>query len=86
MRHDRDNTDEGSLYGLYVVGKDTEGEIEISSSTFMNLEWFLFQRGESPEFLNCSKIKFRVAAIPHLIPFSPVSEENKDKHRRFFSE
>lgn len=86
MRHDRDNTDEESLYGLYVVGKDTEGEIEISSSTFMNLKWFLFQMGKSPEYVNCSDIKFKVAAIPHLIPFSPVSEENKDKYHRFFSE
>lgn len=85
MRHDRDNTDEESLYGLYVVGKDIEGEIEISSYTFMNLEWFLFQRGESPEFVNCSEIKFRVAAIPHLIPFSPVDEDDKVKFQRFFA-
>lgn len=86
MRHDRDNTDEESLYGLYVIGKDTEGEIEISSSTSMNLKWLLFQMGKSPEFVNCSDIKFRIAAIPHLIPFSPVSEENKDKYHRFFGE
>lgn len=86
MRHDRDNTDEESLYGLYVIGKDTEGEIEISSSTFMNLKWLLFQMGKSPEYVNCSDIKFKVAAIPHLIPFSPVSEENKDKYHRFFRE
>lgn len=86
MRHDRDNTDEESLYGLYVIGKVTEGEIEISSSTFMDLERLLFQMGKSPEFINCSDIKFRVAAIPHLVPFSPVSEENKDKYHRFFKE
>lgn len=84
MRHDRENTDEDRLYGLYVIGKDTEGEIEISSHTFTELEWFLFQRGKSPEFLNCSDIKFRVAAIPHLTPFSPVNEENRVKYQRFF--
>ena len=38
MHHDRDNTDDESLYGLYVIGKDTEGVIEISSSIFMDLE------------------------------------------------
>lgn len=86
MRHDRNNTDEESLYGLYVIGKDTEGELEISSSTFMNLKRLLFQMGKSPEHVNCSDIKFKVAAIPHLIPFCPVSEENKDKYQRFFRE
>ncbi len=84
MRHDRGNMDEDSLYGLYVVGKDTEGEIEISSSTFFDLKWFLFQMGKSPEFVNCSDIKFRVAAKPNLIPFSPVNEENRVKYQRFF--
>ena len=42
--------------------------------------------GKSPEYVNCSDIKYKVAAIPHLIPFSPVSEENKDKYHRFFRE
>lgn len=86
MRHDRDVTDDESLYGIYVIGKETEGEIEISYHDYFSLERLIFQMGKSPEFLNCTSIKFRVAAIPHLIPFSPVSEENKDKHHRFFND
>lgn len=84
MRHDRDVTDDDSLYGIYVIGKETEGELEISYSDYYNLEWLIFQMGKSPEFLNCTSIKFRVAAVPHLIPFSPVNDENKVKYQRFF--
>lgn len=85
MRHDQDVTDDDSLYGIYVIGKETEGELEISYSDYLNLERLIFQMGKTPEFLNCTSIKFRVAAVPHLIPFSPVSEENKDKYHRFFA-
>jgi hypothetical protein len=86
MRHDRDVSDDEPLYGIYVIGKETEGEIEIAYHNYFSLERLIFQMGKSPEFLNCTSIKFRVAAIPHLIPFSPVSEENKDKHHRFFND
>ena len=84
MRHDLDVTDDASLYGIYVIGKDTEGEIEISYHDYFSLERLIFQMGKSPEFLNCTSIKFRVAALPNLIPFSPVSEENRIKYQRFF--
>lgn len=84
MRHDRDVTDDDSLYGIYVIGKETEGELEISYSDYYNLEWLIFQMGKTPEFLNCTSIKFRVAAVPHFIPFSPVSEENRAKFQKFF--
>ena len=84
MRHDKDNSDEESLYGIYVIGKDTEGELEISNHTFLELEWFLFQWGKSPEFLNCSDIRYRVASVPHIIPFFPVNEEKRVKYQRFF--
>ena len=86
MRHDREDSDDDPLYGIYVVGKESEGEIEISDSDYFNLEWLIFQMGKSPEFLNCTSIKCRVAAVPHLIPFSPVSEENRVKCQRFFGE
>lgn len=84
MRHDRDVTDDESLYGIYVIGKETEGELEISYSDYFNLERLIFQMGKSPEFLNCTSIKLRVATVPHLIPFSSVSEENRVKCQRFF--
>ena len=84
MRHDRDVTDDDSLYGIYVIGKETEGELEISYSDYYNLEWLIFQMGKTPELLNCTSIKFRVAAVPHFIPFSPVSEENRAKFQKFF--
>ena len=84
MRHDRDVTDDASLYGIYVIGKETEGEIEITYHDYFSLERLIFQMGKSPEFLNCTSIKFRVAALPNLIPLSPVSEENRIKYQRFF--
>ena len=84
MRHDRDVSDDEPLYGIYVIGKETEGEIEISYHDYFSLERLIFQMGKSPEFLNCTSIKFRVAAIQHLIPFSPVSEENRVNFHRFF--
>lgn len=84
MRHDRDVTDDESLYGIYVIGKETEGEIEISYHDYISLERLIFQMGKSPEFLNCTSIKFQIAAVPHLIPFSPVSEENRAIFQRFF--
>lgn len=86
MRHDRDVTDDESLYGIYVIGKETEGEIEISYHDYFSLERLIFQMGKSPEFLNCTSIKFRVAAVPHLIPFCSVSDENKVKYQRFFGD
>ena len=85
MRHDKENNDDESLYGLYVVGKDTEGEIEISYDDYFSLERLIFQMGQSPEFLNCTTIKFRVSSIAHLIPFSPIHDENRDEYRRFFA-
>ena len=84
MRHDRDITEEQSLYGLYVVGKDTEGEIEISEFDSFHLERLLFQTDKIPEFLNCTNIKFRVAAVPNLIPFVPTSEKHIVQYERFF--
>lgn len=84
MRHDQDVSDNESLYGIYVIGKETEGEIEISYHDYFCLERLIFQMGKSPEFLNCTSIKFRVAALPHLIPFSSVSEENRIECQRFF--
>lgn len=84
MRHDRDNDSEG-LYGLYVIGKDSEGEIEISSCSYMELQRFLLQMGRLPEFKNCSDIKYLIADVPHLIPFSPINEENRAKYQRFFT-
>ena len=86
MRHDRDVAGDESLYGIYVIGKETEGELEISYSDYYNLEWLIFQMGKTPKFLNCTSIKFRVAAVPHFIPFSPVSEENRAKCQRFLGE
>ena len=35
MRHDRDVTDDDSLYGIYVIGNETEGELEISYSDYL---------------------------------------------------
>lgn len=84
MRHDRDDTDDEPLYGIYVIGKDTEGELEISYSDYLDLERLIFQMGKSPEFLNCTSIKFRVAPLPHLIPFSPVCAENRTECQRLF--
>ena len=84
MRHDQDIAGDEALYGIYVIGQTVEGELEISYSDFFNLERLIFQMGKSPEFLNCTSIKFRVAAVPHLIPFSPVSEENRVKFQKFF--
>ena len=83
LRHDRELNDDGEVYGLYVVGKDTEGEIEISDLDRINLERLLFQH-KSIDFLNCTKIKFHVSAVPHLIPFSPICKTNKEKYQRFF--
>lgn len=85
LRHDREGADD-SLYGLYVVGRDKEGEIEISRFDVIDLERLLFQMGPSPKFVNCTKIKYKVSPLPHLIPFSPVTEENKEKYHRFFRE
>ena len=85
MRHDKEINDNESLYGVYVVGRETEGEIEISYHDYYSLERLIFQMGHSPEFLNCTTIKFRVAAVPHLIPFSPISDENREDYQRFFS-
>jgi hypothetical protein len=84
MRHDKDIDDSDCVYGLYVIGKNMEGEIPVSNHDCMNLKMLLFQMGKSPEFLNCTTIKYRVAAVPHLIPFSPVSEENRVNFQRFF--
>ena len=67
-----------------IVGRETEGEIEISYHDYFSLERLIFQMGQSPEFLNCTTIKFRVAAVPHLIPFSPISDENREDCQRFF--
>jgi acid phosphatase (class A) len=85
MRHDKEINNDESLYGLYVVGREAEGEIEISYHDYFSLERLIFQMGQSPEFLNCTTIKFRVAAVPHLIPFSPISDENREDYQRFFS-
>ena len=85
MRHDKEINDDESRYGLYVVGRETEGEIEISYHGYFSLERLIFQMGQSPEFLNCTTIKFRVAAVSNLIPFSPISDENREKYQRFFS-
>lgn len=85
MRHDKEINDDESRYGLYVVGRETEGEIEISYHDYFSLERLIFQMGQSPEFLNCTTIKFRVAAVSNLIPFSPISDENREKYQRFFS-
>ncbi len=85
IRHDKEINNDESLYGLYVVGRETEGEIEISYHDYFSLERLIFQMGQSPEFLNCTTIKFRVAAVPHLIPFSPISDENREDYQRFFS-
>ena len=84
LRHDKKLDDEGKLYGLYVVDKDTEGEIEISDFDFINLQRLLFQYGSIPELLNCTSIKFEVAGVPYLIPFSPITEYNRKKYQRFF--
>lgn len=84
MRHDKEINNDESLYGLYVVGREAEGEIEISYHDYFSLERLIFQMGQSPEFLNCTTIKFRVAAVPHLIPFSPISDENREDCQRFF--
>lgn len=59
---------------------------QLISEHYLNLERLIFQMGLSPEFLNCTSIKFRVAAVPHFIPFSPVSEENRAKCQRFLGE
>ena len=85
LRHDRDLIKDDYIYGVYVVGNGIEGEIEVSSYDYIQLERLIFQMG-TPEFLNCTSIKFRVAAVPHLIPFSPESDENKAKYHRFFGD
>jgi len=85
LRHDRDLVEDDYIYGIYVVGNGVEGEIEISSYDYIQLERLIFQMGK-PEFLNCTSIKFRVAAVPHLIPFSPICDENKTKYHRFFGD
>lgn len=86
LRHDKKLDDEGKFYGLYVVNKDTEGEIEISEFDCINLQRLLFQYGSIPELINCTNIKFEVAGVPYLIPFSPITEYNRKKYRRFFGE
>ncbi len=87
MRHDNEINDD-SLYGIYVVGKDSEGEIQISYSDYLNLERLIFQMGKSPEFINCSTIKFRVSAVSHIIPLSSISDESKEEalYKRFFGD
>ena len=84
MRHDVDDTENNTIYGLYVIGKDVEGEIEVSSSDYRNFERLIFQMGDVPEFVNCSSIKFRVAGVSHLIPFTPISENERQYSKRFF--
>lgn len=82
LRHDKDLSDEGSFYGIYVCGKDQEGELEASYPHYFSLICLLFQYDKT--FLNCTDIKFSVAGSPDLIPFSPISERNAKKYQRFF--
>lgn len=82
LRHDKDLTDEGSFYGIYVVGKDDEGEIGISDIDNFCLRKLIFQIGSS-EYLNCTDIKFSVAGVPELIPFTPITEYKRKKYQRF---
>ena len=84
MRHDRDLTDESSIYGLYVIGKDIEEEIEISNNEYLELEQLLYQMGRVPEFTNCTDIRMLVTPQYGLIPFSSVSNTNSEKYKRFF--
>ena len=42
------------------------------------------QTDKIPEFLNCTNVKFKVAAVPNLIPFVPTSEKNIVQYERFF--
>ena len=86
LRHDKESDDEESLYGVYVVGKDKEGEIELSHQDYYSLRRLIFQIGETPEFLNCTSIRYRVAAQPNLIPFAPVSNENREEFKCLFGD
>lgn len=84
MRHDGGDSENDTIYGLYVIGKDVEGEIEVSYPDYRNLERLIFQIGNVPEFVNCSSIKLRVAGVSHLIPLSSISEQERQSPIRFF--
>lgn len=86
LRHDKEVDSDESIYGLYVVGKEREGEIEISYHDYYNLTQLLFQNGKLPEFLNCSTIRYQVASVANFIPFRPVSTKNRKLYHRFFSD
>ena len=84
LRHDKDLTDDGSFYGIYVVGKDSEGELKPSYQEYFSLVRLIFQMDKTLHLLNCSDIRFSVSGVPDLIPFTPISENNRKKYKRFF--
>lgn len=81
IRHVLDN-DEKDCYGVYVVGRNEQGEIPIGENQYYELRRMLFHNMHGLE--NCTNINSRVLDSSGMIPFSPATEKNKEKYKYFF--
>ena len=74
VRHDVDND---SFYGICVSNGKQQGELRISYFDELRLRSFLLQYNDQ-EFVNCSKIRFRLDTLPVVRPFMAVEDLDEE--------
>lgn len=79
VRHD---VDDDSFYGICVSNGKQQGELRISYFDELRLRSFLLQYNNQ-EFVNCSKIRFRLDTLPVVRPFMAV-EDSDEEILKFF--
>lgn len=79
VRHD---VDDDSFYGICVSNGKQQGELRISYFDELRLKSFLLQYNNI-EFINCTKIHFRLEALPIIRPFTAVDDSNKEISKFF---